>query len=111
MTIATPEIADVPLTVDFVPAGQRSLLQRMLSDRRPVGHFFSPEDETVRFHVNPRMGFPASEIQQLQVHNDAPADMMVRHMASHTSMKESGPDASAPTPFTGAPIGLRVEKS
>ena len=57
-----------------------ALLQRMLNDRRPVGHFFSPEDEAVRFHVNPRMGFPASEVQELQVHNDAPADMMVNFM-------------------------------
>ena len=40
-----------------------------------------------------------------------PALMMVRHMASHTSMKESGPEASVPTPFTGAPCGRRVEKS
>jgi hypothetical protein len=36
---------------------------------------------------------------------------MVRHIASQTSMKDSGPDASAPTPLTGAPFGLRVEKS
>ena len=33
--------------------------------------------------------------------------MMVRHIASHTSMKESGPEASAPTPFTGAPLGRK----
>ena len=57
-----------------------ALLQRMMSDRRPVGHFFSPEDEAVRFHVNPRMGFPASEVQQLEFHEDAPADMMVNFM-------------------------------
>ena len=41
----------------------------------------------------------------------APADMMVRHMASHTSMKDSGPDASAPTPFTAAPFGRSELKS
>ena len=41
----------------------------------------------------------------------APADMMVRHMLSHTSMKDSGPEASAPTPCTGAPLGRREEKS
>ena len=39
-----------------------------------------------------------------------PALMMVRHIASHTSMNDSGPEASAPTPF-GAPFGLSVEKS
>ena len=80
-------LAESPLGMDLhddAPSFQFfqavALLQRMLSDRRPVGHFFSPDDETVRFHVNPRMGFPASEIQQLQVHNDAPADMMVNFM-------------------------------
>ena len=40
-----------------------------------------------------------------------PADMIVRHIASHTSMKESGPEASAATPFTSAPRGRMVEKS
>ena len=40
-----------------------------------------------------------------------PALMMVLHMASHTSMNETGPDASAPTPSTTAPLGRRVEKS
>ena len=37
--------------------------------------------------------------------------MMVRHIESQTSMKDSGPEASAPTPLTGAPCGRRVEKS
>ena len=41
----------------------------------------------------------------------APADMIVRHIASQTSMNDSGPDASAPTPFTGAPFGRIEEKS
>ena len=34
-----------------------------------------------------------------------PALMMVRHIASHTSMKETGPDASAPTPLTSGALG------
>ena len=40
-----------------------------------------------------------------------PALIIVRHIASQTFMNESGPDASAPTPCTGAPFGRRVEKS
>ena len=40
-----------------------------------------------------------------------PADMIVRHIASHTSMNDTGPEASAPTPFTGKPLGRKVEKS
>jgi hypothetical protein len=41
----------------------------------------------------------------------APADMMVRHMLSQTSMNDSGPEASAPTPLTCEPLGRSVEKS
>jgi hypothetical protein len=40
-----------------------------------------------------------------------PADMMVRHIASHTSMNDKGPEASAATPITAAPRGRMVEKS
>jgi type VI secretion system protein ImpH len=80
-------LADSPLGLDlrddacsFEFFQAVALLQRMMSDRRPVGHFSSPEDEVVHFHANPRMGFPASEIQQLELHADAPADMMVNFM-------------------------------
>ena len=40
-----------------------------------------------------------------------PADMIVRHIASHTSINDKGPDASAATPLTAAPLGRMVEKS
>ena len=40
-----------------------------------------------------------------------PADMIVRHIASQTSMNDNGPEASAATPATGAPRGRMVEKS
>jgi type VI secretion system protein ImpH len=57
-----------------------SLLQRLKEKMRPVGHFSSPSDEAVRFRVNQRLGFPASEIQALDIRDDAPADMMVNFM-------------------------------
>ena len=41
----------------------------------------------------------------------APADMIVRHMLSQQYMNETGPDASAATPLTAAPLGRREEKS
>ena len=40
-----------------------------------------------------------------------PALIIVRHIESQTFINDSGPDASAPTPSTGAPFGRRVEKS
>jgi len=57
-----------------------SLLQRLRDSMRPVGGFSSPEDEAVHFRVNQRLGFPASEIQHLEVSDDGPAEMMVNFM-------------------------------
>jgi len=57
-----------------------ALLQRLRDKMRPVGDFASPEDEVVRFMANPRMGFPASQIQQLKIRRDEPAEMMVNFM-------------------------------
>ena len=57
-----------------------ALLQRLRESMRPVGGFSSPEDEAVHFRVNPRLGFPASEIQKLEMHGDAPAEMTVNFM-------------------------------
>ena len=71
-----------------------SLLQRLMSDRRPVGHFFSPEDESVRFRVNPRLAFPASEIQQLELPEGKSAEMMVNFMGL------TGPQGLLPHPYS-----------
>jgi type VI secretion system protein ImpH len=57
-----------------------ALLQRLRRTMRPVGDFASPEDEVVRFTANPRMAFPASEIQQLALPEAKPAEMMVNFM-------------------------------
>lgn len=72
------ELHDDACSFEFFQAV--ALLQRIMSDRRPVGHFSSPEHEVVRFHVNPRLGFPASQIQQIEFPHDAPVDMMVNFM-------------------------------
>jgi type VI secretion system protein ImpH len=71
-----------------------ALLQRLMSDRRPVGHFFGPEDEAVRFRVNPHLGFPASEIQQLELPEGRPAEMMVNFMGL------TGPQGVLPHPYS-----------
>ncbi len=41
----------------------------------------------------------------------APVDWMVAHIASHTAMKETGPEAMLPAMQAGKPRGRRVEKS
>jgi type VI secretion system protein ImpH len=57
-----------------------ALLQQLREHMRPVGDFASPNDEAVRFSANPRLAFPASEIQVLKLHDDQPAEMMVNFM-------------------------------
>jgi type VI secretion system protein ImpH len=57
-----------------------SLLQRLYENMRPVGGFSSPPDEVVRFKVNQRLGFPASEIQDLKMPGDQQAEMTVNFM-------------------------------
>ena len=71
-------LADDPCSFEFFQAV--TLLQRLQSTRRPIGGFSNPEDEVVRFRVNQRLGFPASEIQKLELNENKPAGMMVNFM-------------------------------
>jgi type VI secretion system protein ImpH len=70
-----------------------ALLERLRDNKRPVGWFSNPEDEAVRFRTNPRMGFPASEIQQLAIKEEGPAEMMVNFMGL------TGPQGVLPHPY------------
>jgi type VI secretion system protein ImpH len=53
------------------------LLERLRPGRAPAGGFGDPASEVVRFGVPPTLGFPASEIQELELRTDAPAAMRV----------------------------------
>lgn len=57
-----------------------ALLQRLRGNMHRVGDFVIPEDEAVRFTANPRLGFPASEIQELEIEAGKPAEMTVNFM-------------------------------
>jgi type VI secretion system protein ImpH len=57
-----------------------TLLQRFSEASRPVGGFSNPEQEAVHFRVNPRLGFPASQIQKLEFPEDGPPEMTVNFM-------------------------------
>jgi len=56
-------LEDEPYSVAFFQAVQ--LLERIYPDREPVGLFVPPSREIVRFAVHNRLGFPASEIQNI----------------------------------------------
>ncbi len=70
------------------------MLERVLPDRAPVGLFVPPSTEVVRFIANPDMGFPASEIQRIELPAQGPVRMMVNFMGL------TGPSGSLPTYYT-----------
>ena len=86
------ELNDDPCSFEFFQAV--SLLERLRQGMRPVGGFSSPADEAVRFSVNPRLGFPASEIQELKLREKGPAEMMVNFMGL------TGPMGILPHPYS-----------
>jgi type VI secretion system protein ImpH len=72
------QLVEDPCSFEFFQAV--TLLQRLRADLRPVGDFSSPSDEVVRFKANPRLAFPASEIQKLEAPGNAQPEMMVNFM-------------------------------
>jgi type VI secretion system protein ImpH len=70
------------------------LLERLRSDRAAVGGFDDPEREVARFGVTSSLAFPAGEIQELKLENDAPARMRVNFMGL------TGPLGVLPHPYS-----------
>jgi type VI secretion system protein ImpH len=86
------EMKEDPCSFEFFQAV--ALLERLRDNKRPVGWFSNPEDEAVRFRANPHLGFPASEIQQLELKDKGPAEMMVNFMGL------TGPQGVLPHPYS-----------
>ncbi len=83
----TARLTDTPLGEELVEDACSfeffqavTLLQRLSAGLRPVGGFSNPEEEAVHFRVNPRLGFPASQIQTLELPENAPPEMTVNFM-------------------------------
>ncbi|HTZ58676.1 MAG TPA: type VI secretion system baseplate subunit TssG [Acidobacteriaceae bacterium] len=72
------ELAEHAYEFEFFQAV--TLLQRLSAGLRPVGRFSNPTEEAVHFRVNPRLGFPASQIQELSFPENAPPQMAVNFM-------------------------------
>src|SRR5688500_10313825 len=64
-----------PTGFDFFQAVRT--LERLRPDRSSPGHFADPNQEVVRFTVNPSISFPPSEIHTLDMPDDGPARMSV----------------------------------
>jgi type VI secretion system protein ImpH len=86
------QLAEDPCGFEFFQAV--TLLQRFGAGRQPVGGFSHPEEEAVHFRVNPRLGFPASQIQSLDFREDAPPEMMVNFMGL------TGPSGALPYTYS-----------
>jgi len=67
-----------PFRVHFFQAVR--VLQKMEQERKPVGYFITPQQETIRFSARTSLGFPPSEISDLRRNEDGPASMTVEFM-------------------------------
>lgn len=56
------------------------LLERMASDRQPLGRFTNPSDEVARLGAYPSLSFPASEIQSIDWPEGKPPSLAVNFM-------------------------------
>jgi type VI secretion system protein ImpH len=77
-SVLEEQLAEKACAFEFFQAV--TLLERLAREGRPVGSFSHPAEEAVHFKANPRLGFPASEIQSLAMHEDAPPEMTVNFM-------------------------------
>jgi type VI secretion system protein ImpH len=77
-TLVGEQLAEHACEFEFFQAV--TLLQRLSAAMRPVGGFSNPAQEAVHFKVNPRLAFPASQIQTLEYPDDAPPEMTVNFM-------------------------------
>jgi type VI secretion system protein ImpH len=85
-------LAEDPCGFEFFQAV--TLLERFSAGLQPVGGFSHPEEEAVQFRVNSRLGFPASQIQSLDFHEDASPEMMVNFMGL------TGPSGALPYTYS-----------
>jgi type VI secretion system protein ImpH len=88
-----------PFRFDFFQAVR--LLERIFPERTPVGKFAHPAGEVARFGVHNSLGFPASQIQDMDWPDAGPRHMTVNFMGL------TGPEGILPNPYTT----LLIERS
>jgi type VI secretion system protein ImpH len=102
-TPAAPEVVDQlfaePYSFGFFQAVH--LLERHFAERAPVGGFSDPASEAVRFRTNPKVSFPASELDWLGApagdtssgSKSAPPELTVNFLGL------TGPQGALPLPY------------
>lgn len=71
-------LEEEPFRVHFFQAVR--MLQRMESDRKPVGYFITPQGETIRFAARTSLAFPPSELHDLRRMENGQMNMIVEFM-------------------------------
>jgi type VI secretion system protein ImpH len=85
-------LEEEPFRVQFFQAVR--MLQRMERDRKPVGHFITPQGETIRFCSLPSLSFAPSELYSLERTEDGQMKMTVQFMGICASI------SVMPSPYT-----------
>jgi type VI secretion system protein ImpH len=86
-----------PFCFEFFQAVR--LLERMRTDRMPVGKFARPAEEAIQFRAHPTLAFPASEIQSLEEGQNDRQAMTVNFMGL------IGPSGTLPLYYTELILG------
>jgi type VI secretion system protein ImpH len=81
-----------PFRVHFFQAVR--MLQKMETERQPVGYFITPQQETIRFSARTSLAFPPSEIFDLHREESGQASMTVEFMGLCASI------SVMPSPYT-----------
>jgi len=104
-----PEFANVrrlleeePFRVQFFQAVR--MIQKMDRTRGPVGHFVTPQGETIRFSSLPTFAFPASELYALERMESGQVRMTVQFMGLCAAI------AVLPAPYTELVLARMREK-
>ena len=91
-----------PFRVHFFQAVR--MLQKMESDRKPVGYFITPQGETIRFSARTSLAFPPSEIYELRRAENGQMSMTVEFMGLCAAI------SVMPAPYTEFLIARAREK-
>ena len=85
-------LEEEPFRVHFFQAVR--MLQKMDQDRGPVGHFITPQGETIRFSARTSLAFPPSELYDLHRMENGQLSMTVEFMGLCSAI------AVMPPPYT-----------
>ena len=83
-------LEEEPFRVHFFQAVR--MLQKMESERKPVGYFVTPQGETIRFSARTSLAFPPSELHEAKIASVLEALAMLPLYASTANFRSAHAD-------------------